>query len=366
MARDGRAARLRMSAPSPVGGNMADEPSASSARERTTIRDVARAAGVHPSLVSRVVNNHPKAYASTETRERILKAVEELGYRPHPLARGLRIARTLTLGLLLPDLANPMYASIVAGVDSRAGELGYGVVFGTHAEGGVPSTFTRLLEDGRVDGLLVASAVLKDSFMRDVAQSGVGPVVLVNRRVRGIASSVVVDDDAGAALAVEHLVGLGHRSITGVFGPANIDTARRRMAGFARACAASGISPSLVEWDSWTAHAGYEAGLSVLDDLGSTTAIFASSLVMGMGILRAARERGIAVPEELSVIALHDSDVAAYLQPQLTTVAMPTEQMGREAASLVIGQIDGLPAKHIMVKDAPQLILRASTAAPAS
>jgi len=333
-------------------------------RDRATIRDVAQKAGVHPSLVSRVVNNHPKAYASVETRARILQAVAELDYRPHSMARGLRMARAHTLGLLIPDLTNPMYASIVAGVEARAADLGYGVVFGSHAEGSPQSTFTRLLEEGRVDGLLVASAVLKDSYMRNVAQTGVGPVVLVNRRVRGISSSVVVDDDAGAALAVDHLVSLGHRSIAGVFGPANIDTARRRRAGFVRACSTVGITPQIVEQSSWTANAGYQAGLTAIGTPEPPTAIFASSLMMGLGVLRAAHELGIQVPDDISVIALHDSEIASYVQPQLTTIAMPTEAMGREAADLIISMIEGEPGRHVVVDDAPQLIARSSTAPP--
>ncbi len=314
------------------------------------------------SLVSRVVNNDPKAYASVATRERILQAVAELDYRPHSMARGLRMARAHTLGLLIPDLTNPMYASIVRGVESQAAELGYGVVFGSHAEGSPQSTFTKLLEEGRVDGLLVASAVLKDSYMRDVAQTGVGPVVLVNRRVRGISSSVVVDDDAGAALAVDHLVSLGHRAITGVFGPANIDTAKRRRAGFVRACSKMEIAAQLVEWSSWTAEAGYEAGLKAIGASQPPTAIFASSFMMGMGVLRAAHELHVSIPEQLSVVALHDSEMAAYLLPQLTTISMPTEKMGREASKLIISMIEGQLGLHVVVKDKPQLIARSSTA----
>ena len=210
-------------------------------RKRVTIRDVAALADVDVSLVSRVLNDHPKASAAAATRTRILEAARSLGYQPNVVARGLRMARTWTLGLMLPNLTNPMYAEIIRAAEERARERGFGLVFGTHVDGEGEATFARLLQQGRVDGLLTASGVHGDAFLRRVAHGGFGPVVMLNRRVRGVQPTVTVDDAAGAALAVRHFAELGHRVVAGIFGPATIETSRRRRSGFLGAARRAGI-----------------------------------------------------------------------------------------------------------------------------
>ena len=154
--------------------------------KRVTIRDVAALAGVDASLVSRVLNDHPKASAGQATRQRIVEAARELGYHPNVAARSLRTAKTWTLGLLLPNLTNPMYAAIARAAERRAQERGYGLVFGTHVEGEDEATFARMLQQGRVEGLLTASSVLSDAFLRRIAIGALGPVVMLNRRVPGV------------------------------------------------------------------------------------------------------------------------------------------------------------------------------------
>lgn len=331
---------------------------------RATLRDVAQRAGVHPSLVSRVVNDDPKAYASDETRQRIMSAVRELGYRPHFAARGLRMSRSLTIGLLVPDLSNPMYPPIIRGIEAQAQNLGYGLIIGSHVEGSTQATFNHLLEQSRVDALIVASGLVDDAFVRGLAEIESAPVVSLNRRVRGVRASVTVDDERGARLAVEHLAALGHRQIGGVFGSTKIDTARRRDAGYEGALRDLGLRPLKSDQDSWTMRAGYQGGLDLLRRRKPPTAIFAPSIAMGIGVLRAAQEEGIAVPGELSTIALHDSDIADYLAPPLTTVAMPAEDMGRQAAELAVELINGGKPRHILVPGEPTLVVRSTTASP--
>lgn len=339
-------------------------PHAGSQTRRILLKDVARIVGVDQSLVSRVVNGDPKASASPATRRRILDAVEQLGYRASVVARGLRMARTWTIGFLLPDFENPMYSSIVRGAESETSTRGYAIVLGTHVEGAREDSFARLLQQGRVDGLLAASGLLKDLFMREVAATGPGPVVVVNRRVAGINASVVVDDRAGSRLAVQHLAELNHRMVIGLFGPGFIDTARRRRAGFDSACRDTGVEGIALEMSSWDSAAGHAATLQAIRKFPHATGIFASTFLMGVGALSAAREAKVAVPRALSVIALHDSSLAAFLGPPLTTVAMPTEEMGRQAARLLISMVDGQPARHIVVEGPPLLVLRQSTGTP--
>ena len=332
---------------------------------RPTLRDVAKLAGVDPSLVSRIVNNDPRAASTAQTRQRVLDAVEQLGYRASVAARSLRTARTMTVGLLLPDLSNPMYVSIVRGVEQTARELGYGVVLGSQIDSDPRDELTRLLRDGRVDGLLVASGMLHDDLLRDAAVQGPGPIVLVNRHVEGVEASVTLDDAAGAALAVAHLASLGHTSITALLGPTEIDTTLRRQAGFRRECAERGIEAVEINAGSWTAQAGYDAVRGVLQsDEPRPTAIFASTFAMGLGTLRATRECGVEVPADLSVVTLHDSELADYTHPRLTAIAMPSEEMGATAMRMLDRMVAGDNPDQIVLTTPPALSLRSSTAPP--
>ena len=331
---------------------------------RPTLKDVAQLAGVDPSLVSRIVNNDPQAASTPETRQRVLDAVAKLGYRASVAARNLRMARTMTVGLLLPDLTNPMYVSIVRGVESAADELGYGIVIGSRVDSAPHQELTRLLTDGRVDGLLVASGTLHDDFLRDVALNGPGPVVLVNRNVKGVLASVTVDDSAGAGLAVDHLASLGHKSITALFGPTTIDTTIRRQEGFRAHCAKHRIKGIEVDAGAWTADAGYRSAAALFKAKRRPTAIFASTFAMALGTLRASREAGIDVPSDVSVVTLHDTDLAEYCHPPLTAIAMPSEDMGAEAMRLLHRMTEGQKPSRLVVASPPFLNRRASTAEP--
>jgi LacI family transcriptional regulator len=327
---------------------------------RATLRDVAALAKVDASLVSRVINGDPRAGAAPQTRQRIIDAVRQLDYRPNVVARGLRMARTWTIGVLVPSVTNPMYADVIAGAEQRAQELGYGVVFRTHVEGEGEEIFTRLLQQGRVDGLIVASGLLRDAFMRRVATGQDGPVVLVNRRVNGVKASVIVDDAAGAALATRHLIDNGHERLVGLFGPPAIDTSRRRTRGFARALREAGLEPIAVDMPGWDFRSGYDGIHRVFDGYPDTTAVFASTMVMAVGAIRGLRERGLSVPDDVSLVALHDSELASYLNPPLTTVSLPVRQMGSEAVDLLASLVDGGSPRSVVVEGEPELIERFS------
>lgn len=333
---------------------------------RVTLKDVGIAAGVDPSLVSRVLNNDPSASASESTRARILSEAERLGYRPSLTARGLRLQRTYALGLLVPDLQNPLYGAIATAAEAKARELGYALVTGIHSSGQQEESLSRLLVEERVDGLLVASGSVDNAFMKDLATSSRKPIVLVNRRVKGIRSSVVVDDAAGSALAAEHLLSLGHTRIAGLFGPGEVETTRRRREGFTQAFAETGLRPFEVELPSLRASVALEHTLKVLREHPDVTGLFASSLTAGLGALRGAKDSGHRVPEDLSVVALHDDPLADYLSPRLTCVALPVEAMSSRAVDLLVELVDGGPERHVVVRDAPSLVLRESTGASTS
>jgi LacI family transcriptional regulator len=331
---------------------------------RATIRDVARIAKVDPSLVSRIVNNDPKASASPATRQRVLDAVQELGYRANSAARMLKTARTQMIGLLLPDLANPMYSAIINGVEQRCKELGYGILIGDHAEGDSEKTFTDLLERGQVDGLLIASGTLSDTFLKKEILDHYKSVVVVNRRVKGVSASVTVNDELGASLAVDHLAQFGAKSIAGIFGPPNIDTTQRRRKGFESAATRNKLKQIVIEEDSWGMEAGRKAGLELLTKKARPDVVFVSTIMMGIGFIRAAHELGIRIPNEVRVAALHDSDIANYLTPSLTTIHLPTVEMGSQSVDLLLRIIGGGMPGHLIVDTPPILVVRDSSAKP--
>ncbi len=331
---------------------------------RIKLRDVAERVGVDASLVSRVLNDHPKASAGPATRMRILEAARELGYQPNVAARGLRTAKTWTLGLLLPNLTNPMYATIARACARRAQERGYGLVFGAHVEGEDAETFVRMMQQGRVDGLLTASGVLGDAFLRKVATGAMGPLVMLNRRVRGVRSYVTVDDTAGAAMATRHLADLGHTDIAGIFGPGAIDTTVRRLAGFEEAGRLTKIRLTKIEGTGLDPAAGAAAAKTIFQQHREITGIFASTFAIAMGVLHAARIAGVRVPDDVSLVGLHDSELADYLAPALTTVRLPVEEMAGRAVDLLLDQIGGGEQLGVMLRTPPVLIARESTARP--
>lgn len=333
-------------------------------RIRATIRDVAALAGVDASLVSRVLNDHPKASAGPATRQRILDAAHSLSYQPNVVARGLRMARTWTLGLLLPNLSNPLYVTIARAAERRARERGFGLVFGTHVEGDEEATFARMLQQGRVDGMMTASGTLGDAVLRRFAGGEHIPVVMVNRRVRGVRSAITVDDAGGAAMATRHLVELGHTHVAGVFGPAAIHTTRQRQAGFLEAGKRARIKTVSIDAMGLDQKAGSEAAKAIFDMHREVTAIFASTFAIGMGVHRTARRMGVRIPEEMSLVALHDSELADFLSPTLTTVGLPVEEMAHRAVDHLVDLIDGGAPRSIVVRTAPNLTLRESTARP--
>ena len=331
---------------------------------RVTLRDVARKAAVDVSVVSRVVNQRPTLRIADATRVRVEKALSDLGYQPNVQARGLRLAKTWTAGFVLPDLMNPFYAPIVEGAEQRASETGYMMVILRELDrvrlAADELSFARLVHQGRVDGLLVASGRVDDATLKRLSSHG-RPIVIVNRRVPGIAGSVVVDDEAGAYLATQHLIELGHRRIGHIAGPRGIDNSIRRRAGFERAARNAGATTTIVNGDSWAPESGYLAARKLFGSK-NVTGVFATNIMVAAGVVGAAQEKGLSVPNDVSVIGLHDSPVLSFLRPALSTVVLPLEQLGRTSFEVLLERLRGAPPREVVVATKPQLILRGSTA----
>lgn len=336
-----------------------------------TLKDVARRAGVSVSLVSRVLNDDPLVRARPDTRDRIHRLAEQMDYRANYAGRALRLSRNGAIALLVPDVHNAVFAELLRGVEDGADQVGHIVLLG-RAERVQPGgeMLHRLVSEGRVDGCLLQRDDHLDSDALHQLMSPDVPLVLVNGADPrgGVArGSVSLDDAAGARVAAEHLIGLGHTRIGMISGLRTSTTARRREEGFHDALRAAGLRSGA----EWTRDFGYmpEDGHRALAELMRArprpTAVLVANINAAFGVLGAARELGISVPGELSVIAIHDDWVAGYTSPPLTTVRMPLYELGRAAVRALMGVLDGGKAADLVVADpAPELVKRATTGPP--
>ena len=334
---------------------------------RPTLKDVAALAKVDASLVSRVLNNDARLVITAETRDRVLKAVKAIGYRKNLVAQGLKTGRTQLLGYIVPDLHNPSYSQIIAGAQRRAAEDDYTVLIANLPGGRTSATaFRRLLDEGRVDGLLVASAIIGDVNTESLLAGG-GPVVVVNRLVPGAACAVVPDDAAAGRVAAKYLVELGHRHCAIVTGPPELETSDRRRAAFESAISEAGLPKVFaIRAPGWDAAAGWTAAQQLFAAKRRITAVYATAGLVHVGLLAAAAERGIAVPDELSVIALNDNELNQFTSPPTTAIKMPLEQLGAVAVDLLLRRVSGevTPATMVVTEPSPELVIRGSVAAP--
>ncbi len=329
---------------------------------QVTLYDVAREAGVHFTTVSRTLNGSADLNIRPQTRERILAAAERLKYRPNAFGRGLRLSSTHTLGLLVPSLRNPVYAAVVRGAFTRAWERGYVVVLGEDSEGGLAGpAYERLVSEGRIDGLLVATARRDDPAVAQWLKAPV-PAVFVNRRHPG-GHNVSMREEEAARLAADHLLALGHTRLAHIAGPENLDTARRRVHGFRAAVREAGHRAPIVPV-AFDEPGGYRGMVQLLGRARPPTGVFASNINQALGALAAAKRHGVTVPEQLSLVTYDDDALAEYLDPPLTAVRMPMQELGETAVDMLLDRISGDDGRiDVVLQTPPLLVERASTAA---
>jgi LacI family transcriptional regulator, galactose operon repressor len=336
---------------------------ASRTRRTTRLADVAQAAGVGTSIASRVLNGDPTVSIRLETRERILEAARTLNYRPNAMARGLRLARTMSLGIIINLAYYYENAEILAAVESGAASAGYvTLIADVNDFVGRGEAYRRLLFERRVDGLLIASILVTDEFVRELRKEEL-PFVVLARRSRDAVPSVSIDDARGMRIAVEHLVGLGHRRIGYVAGPARLDPATRRLAGFRAGLQAAGLEArkgSIVQCalDDRSVYAATERLLAA-HPRPTGFAIWSSNAAVPA--LAAARREGLRVPADLSVVAYNESPIAEYLDPPLTTVHMPLDEMARAGVQSLLECVQGARPRSVVVRTPPTLVERRST-----
>ncbi|MER2298722.1 LacI family DNA-binding transcriptional regulator [Pseudomonas promysalinigenes] len=327
-----------------------------------TIKDVAALAGISYTTVSHVLNKTRPV--SEQVRLKVEAAISELDYVPSAVARSLKARSTATIGLLVPSSVNPYFAELARGIEDACERNGYCVILCNSDDNPQKQrNYLRVLLEKRIDGLVVAS-VGEDA---DLLQSLAGvrtPMVIVDRELEGVDADMVrIDHELGAYLATSHLLELGHRDIAYIGGPAQTGVTQLRLSGFRRAMAQAQapVEAGRVLHCDFTSPGGHAAATQLLDGE-RPTAIFAGNDMIGVGVLRAAAERNINVPGELSVIGFDDIELSRYVYPPLTTVGQSIRELGESAAALLLSRIitqgRDAPCQRIV---APRIVLREST-----
>ncbi|MFV0427781.1 MAG: LacI family DNA-binding transcriptional regulator [Beutenbergiaceae bacterium] len=330
------------------------------------LSDVAAAAGVSVSAVSRVLANSPSSRVSKQTRERILAAADALDYRPNFAARALKSSRTHVLGLIIPDITNPIFHDLLRGVEAEADRRGYVMLLArSESMGDSDAVIRKLVGEGRVDGVLLQ---IDDRAMIDgvppLHTAGL-PLVFLNSVQEGGSGSVTFDDEQAAILATEHLLALGHRRIGFIGGRRSTYTSIRRHGGYVRAMSEAevAIDEVAVSWLGYTPSEGASALAQIMSLPEPPTALVVANINASLGAMLEARRHGLRIPEDLSIVAIHDSSIAEVSWPPLTTVRMPWQTLGRYAVQALIHQIEHGTAQQIQVREPePELIVRESTA----
>lgn len=333
------------------------------ARSRARLIDVAQRSGVSKSIVSRIMNDDDTLRIRAETRARVLAMARELGYRPHAGARALSVSRTGALALLIPDLTNTVYATITRGAYRRASERGYALLIAedTPDDSHASDDYVELVTSGRVDGLMVASARPDHPLIeRLVRLPGSAPHVFVNRVVDGSNRNVRVDMRGASALAVSYLYDRGHSRIGMVAGPADLSPARARIEGFREGMRQRGLEAVAIESGEFNESGGYDAALRLLRHDPSLTGVYVSSFGQAVGVLKAARDLGLEIPNQLSLISYDDLPVADFLDPPLTTIAMPMGELGAAAVDALVEQLEHQVVAPRVVEDGYRVIERGS------
>ena len=285
-------------------------------------------------------------------------------------ARALRLSRAGAIALIVPEVNNAIFASLHAGVQEACQERSTAVFLAQlAAPSDAPTALGGLIGNGRVDGVILQrSEQYSDTALRSAIELDV-PVVLFNSTLDGHDGSVALDDRASVRVALEHLRSLGHTAVGFLSGAARHDAAIRRGAAFREFVASLGLATrdEWIQQAGWEAPAGAEAMLRMLDQPERPTAVLVASMNAGIGALSSVLARGVRVPEDLSIMSIHDTWIAQFVTPAMTTVAMPMHAAGRAAATLLLDHVGGEPLRDIVLTEpAPQLMVRASTAAPRS
>lgn len=327
-----------------------------------TIREVAESAGVSYATVSHVINN--TRFVTQETRERVLAAMAALNYRPNALARSLRQGKTNTIGLVLPDSANPFFAEISRSIEDEAFKRGYSVFLcNTELDTRRELFYVDVLSNKQVDGIIFVAAGDQPDSLDYLLRENM-PVVMIDRNLPNVLVDVVLTDhQLGGYLATRHLIELGHQRIACIAGPSSITPSAERITGYEKALEEAGLpcDENLIIRGDYHAQSGMDVTNAILNMTPRPTAIFALNDLMALGALRAASEAGYSVPKDLAIVGYDDLELSRFTSPPLTTISQPKKEISAQAVNLLVQRMSGKSQSPRRVVLPPELIVRRST-----
>jgi LacI family transcriptional regulator len=305
-----------------------------------TINDVAKRASVAPITVSRVINN--SGYVSEVTRNRVEEAIAELGYVPNTLARGLRSKRTNTLALIMTDITNPFFTMVARGVEDTASGAGYTVIFcNTDESEKKEEKYSHILAQKQVDGVLLIPSSNNSQSFKFLRSKNV-PVVLLDRSLPGVEVDMVrCDSITGAYRLIKHLIELGHEHISAITGSVGVSTSDDRVTGYRQALSEAGLAKNeKIYYGSFTQTSGYDLTSQALSEPSPPTALFGANNFISIGILKALRDHGKQVPQEIAVVGFDDLPTTMVVDPFLTVATQPAYEMGQKATELLVNRLN--------------------------
>jgi LacI family transcriptional regulator len=371
------AAKTEGSSTRPLNARSGGADGAPGSHRASRLVDIATAVGVHVSTVSRALNGDPSLSIRPETLERIMETARVQGYRPNALARALKRHRTGALALVIPLMRNPAWIRLQAGALWRASERGYVAMMIDEPtdDPKPPGAYRSLIEESRVDGLLLATALRPVG--RETGLAGI-PHVYVNRRGPDPGNNVVMDEEEAIRLFLDHVASLGHRSVLLIDGPEEVDTVYRRVAAARRYSAATGISV-VVRHAPATEGGGWDVASRIVRAKQLPTACGVGSINQLFGAMAALREAGVSVPTEVSLVSFDEDECLSYLDVPVTSVCMPLAELGAAGVDALIARIedatagdktadgtaaDGAAVAEVVVREPMFLVPRASVAPP--
>lgn len=337
-------------------------------KRSVNIKDVAAKANVHPSTVSRVLNPETRSMVSKAVADRVRRIADEMGYAKSTLAYGLRTGRTHTVGVLIPDLTNPMFPPIIRRIERTLAEQGYiAILADSDNNQKNENALVESLKSRSVDGLILATAHRLDSVVSNCVEEHI-PLVLVNRTIDAHSVTAVINDDEyGIELAISHLVGLGHKSIAYIGGPQDTTTGHDRYLAFKKLWRSGKFESHadlILNCKAFTEPEGHRGFLSILEKGRKFTAAVAANDLLALGCYDALQEVGLDCPADISVTGFNDMPFVDRLAPPLTSLHIPHEEIGAQAAKLLLERIRNPDSPVRTVNLLPKLMVRGSTAAP--
>ena len=332
--------------------------------ERITLKDVAKEAKVSVTIVSRVLNNYGSF--SEEIKSKVLKAVEKLNYKPDAIAQSLRTKHTKAIGVIISDVVTFFFTNLVRGIEDVASQSDYSVILCNSDEDLTKEReYLSALYERGVDGLIISPSPGNDSYLKKLARGGT-PLVLVDRKIRGLkVTTVTVDNEAGAYEAVNYLISSGHQRIGIITGLRGVTTSEERLAGYKKALKENHLPevPELIKSGEYRREKAKEVAEEFLKMKNFPTALFVSNEPMTNGALLALRENKVKIPEEMSIIGFDDPVWASITNPALTCVSQPSYSIGTLACQSLLKEIKGAERSKTSPEDIilkPKLIIRES------